>query len=436
MPHHAKPFFRTGRGWYVQLGKQQIKLCDGPENSNTEAAAWERYHLVMADRAAAQTFPKSSPQADGPLVAEILDKYLDWCQKHRASRTFDWYRDHIQDFLNRKPEAARLAVAALRPFHVIEWADSHGDDWSPAYRRGAIVAIQRPFNWAEELGYIDASPVKKIKKPQPQRRESYITPEGFAAIASRYAEGDPFRDLLEFTWYSGCRPQEARHIEARHVQLQAERVIIPKEEAKGKRRPRAILLHGRALEIIKRLLAEHPEGPLLGNEDGRPWKRFDRLHLALGITALEEQGIAIPPLPRFNRRAYADKAALAAARKKHKQKLRERRKAILKLARQHGKKVALYDSRHGFAQRMLESGANHLAVAELMGHSTGRMVAETYNRMNRATDHLKDTLRKADARWRSLTGFGLGAGGGVACRPSRFWLARKASRIAVMTLAA
>ncbi len=28
-----------------------------------------------------------------------------------------------------------------------------------------------------------------------------------------------------------------------------------------------------------------------------------------------------------------------------------------------------YDLRHGFAQRMLESGANHLAVAELMGHS-------------------------------------------------------------------
>jgi len=400
MPHHAKPFFRTGRGWFVQLGKQQIKLCDGPENSVTEAAAWERYHLVMAEHAAAQPVPKMSPSS-GPTVPEILDKYLDWCQKHRAGRTFDWYRDHIQSFLNALPDAAALAVAALRPFHVIEWADRHAD-WSPAYRRGAIVAIQRPFNWAEELGYIAASPIKKIKKPQPQRRESHITPEDFTAIAGRYAEGDPFRDLLEFAWYSGCRPQEARHVEARHVQLQAECVVIPKEEAKGKRRPRVILLHGRALEIIKRLMAEHPQGKLFLNEDGSPWKRFaianrfDRLHLALGIEALKEEGIAIPPLPRFNRRAYADKAALAAARKEHQQKLRERRKQILRLARQHGRKVALYDARHGFAQRMLESGANHLAVAELMGHSTGRMVAETYSHMNRATEHLKDTLRKAD----------------------------------------
>jgi hypothetical protein len=51
------------------------------------------------------------------------------------------------------------------PFHVIEWADSPGDAWSHAYRRRGIVAIQRPFNWAEELGYIPASPIKKISKP-------------------------------------------------------------------------------------------------------------------------------------------------------------------------------------------------------------------------------------------------------------------------------
>jgi integrase len=402
MPHHAKPFFRTGRGWYVQLGKKQIKLCDGPQNSETEAAAWERYHQIMAESSAGPSAPKISPPEDGPLVAEILDKYLDWCQRHRAGRTFDWYRDHIQDFINCKPEAAKLPVSSLRPFHVIEWADSHGENWSNAYRRGAIVAIQRPFNWAEELGYISANPIKRMKKPQPQRRESHIAPEHFAAIAARYAKGDPFRDLLEFAWYSGCRPQEARHIEARHVRLEAECIVIPKEEAKGKRRARVILLHGQALDIIRRLLAIRPQGKLFLNEDGKPWKRFaianrfDRLHLALGIAALKEQGITIPPLPRFNRRRYDDKAALAAARKEHQQKLRERRKQILKLARQHGRKFALYDARHGFAQRMLESGANHLSVAELMGHTNGRMVAETYSHMNRATVHLKETLRRAD----------------------------------------
>src|SRR5262249_50307881 len=154
---------------------------------------------------------------------------------------YDWYRDHIQSFLDFLPDAATLTVAGLKPFHVVEWADSH-PDWSPAYRRGAIVAIQRPFNWAEELGYIAASPIKRIKKPQPQRRDRHITPEDFAVIVARYQQGDPFRDLLEFAWHSGCRPQEARQIEARHVHLEAESVVLPPTEAKGKRKARVILL--------------------------------------------------------------------------------------------------------------------------------------------------------------------------------------------------
>jgi integrase len=398
MPHHAKPFFRTGRGYYVQLGKQQIKLADGPECAAQEHAAWECYHAIMAERSQPAVIPKTSPS--GPAVAEILDKYLDWCQRHRERRTYDWYRDHIQSFLDTLPNAATMPVGDLKPYHVIEWVDKH-PDWSPAYRKGGIVAVQRPFNWAEELGYIAASPIKKIKKPQAQRRESHVTPEGFADLLSHYAEGDPFRDLLLFCWHSGCRPQEARHIEAHHVHLEAECVVIPKEEAKGKRRPRVILLHGPALDTIKSLVAARPTGKLFLNEDGNPWNRFaianrfDRLHLSLGMKKLRELG-QVEPVPRFNQRKFADKRQLAAARLEHKKKLRERRKRLLKLARQHGRKIALYDTRHGFAQRLLENGANHMAVAELLGHSTGRMVAETYSHMNKATAHLKDTLKKAE----------------------------------------
>lgn len=157
---------------------------------------------------------------------------------------------------------------------------------------------------------------------------------------------------------------------------------------------------GSTFEIVKRLLAKRPEGKLFLNEDGVPWKRFaianrfDRLHRALGIEVLKEQGILIPPLPRFNRRAYADKAQLAAARKEHQEKLKERRKEILKLARQHSTTFAAYDIRHGFCQRKLEQGVNHLVVAELMGHATGRRVAETYSHMNAATEHLKKALEE------------------------------------------
>jgi integrase len=105
-------------------------------------------------------------------------------------------------------------------------------------------------------------------------------------------------------------------------------------------------------------------------------------------------GIAIEPLPRFNRHAFTNAAELTAARKDHATKLRDRRKQLNQLARQHGPSLAAYDIRHGFCQRMLESGADHLTVAELMGHANGQMVSTVYSHMNRASTHLKEALKK------------------------------------------
>src|SRR5262245_15966727 len=43
-----EPFFRNFDGWwYVQLGKEQIKLAQGKDN---EDAAWRAYFRVMASR--------------------------------------------------------------------------------------------------------------------------------------------------------------------------------------------------------------------------------------------------------------------------------------------------------------------------------------------------------------------------------------------------
>src|SRR5262249_7696091 len=126
-----------------------------------------------------------------------------------------------------------------------------------------------------------------------------------------------------------------------------------------------------------------------------PWKksaiakRFERSAEKIGIQTLKDQGIAIPPLPRFNRRDYKDKVELAAARKAHQKKISERRKEILKLARKHSTRFAAYDLRHGFATRKLVQGVDALTVAELMGHRDGTMLAKVYQHLDRNHDHLK-----------------------------------------------
>jgi integrase len=404
------PWFWEERAeWCVNLHGQRRKLGPHPDGYpapkkfkgkwNIPEPILRQFHQLMAQPAPKPNSPRP-PATDDPAVAGVLDKYLDWCLKNRARRTYDWYKDNIQSFLDSLPDAATMTVRSLKPFHVIEWADSHAD-WSSTTRRGAIVAIQRPFNWAAELGYIDASPIKRIRKPPAQRRDNPITPADFTELLAKVKQGDPFRDLLNFAWHTGCRPQEARHVEARHVNLDGECVVIPSEEAKGKRRPRIIYLNAPALEIVRRLVQDHPQGKLFRNANGNPWKRFaiacrfDRLRLAFGREKLRERGISPEPLPRFNRHRYEDKAQLSAARQEHQKRLRARRKQLSMLARQHSNSFAAYDLRHGFCQRMLENGANHLAVAELMGHTNGQMVSQVYSHMNRANGHLKDTLKKA-----------------------------------------
>lgn len=351
MAHSPKPFFRTARNaWYVQLGKQQTKLHDGPKNTDTEKAAWAAFHALMASRNSANSAAPQSPQNTGALsLAELFEKYLDWCQKHREQRTYDGYLWHLQRFIDhlkgKNTPASEMGAVDLRPFHVNEWLDAH-PDWGQTYRRNAIASIKRAFVWGEEEGHLDRNPLKTLKKPMAKRREKFIRPEDWDKIRDSYKEGDPFREFLEFCWLTGCRPQEARHIEPRHVHLDKALIAIPPTEAKGRKQWRLIRLEGQALEIVKKRLPA-AKGKLFVNRDGGAWTSF-----ALNC--------------RFTRL---------------KEKL--------------GERFSPYLTRHGFTQRLLVSGVDHLTVAALLGHADGTMVSKVYSHMDQADDHLREALRKA-----------------------------------------
>src|ERR1700730_7816024 len=134
MARSAHPWYWQDRnGWYVNIAGQRRPLGEHPADAtpprrikgrwNAPQIIQNRFHELMADQAKQPITPTVA--AAGLTVAEVFEKFLDLCTKHRAPRTYDWYRDHIQAFCKALPNPAVMPHGELKPFHVIEWIDNH-----------------------------------------------------------------------------------------------------------------------------------------------------------------------------------------------------------------------------------------------------------------------------------------------------------------------
>jgi integrase len=246
------------------------------------------------------------------------------------------------------------------------------------------------------MGLIGSSPVRHIEKPRAGRRDVVIAPEQYAWMLDQIKDQE-FRDLLAVCWETGCRPQEILAVEARHVDAEGSRWVFPPEEAKGRRAHRVVYLTARALEVTRRLMGRHPDGPLFRNTDGRPWHpyalncRFGRLRLAHGKQRVKELGL----MPPKRKRLTASQRLDPAIRERHRREQEERRARIKDLAREHGMKWCLYHFRHSFATRLLESGIDALTVSALLGHADGAMLAKVYSHLSKKEHYLRQALEVA-----------------------------------------
>lgn len=331
MARTPKPWYRKDRkAWFVTIDGQRHNL--GPERAD----AFRLFHELMA-RPKKRAVPSKS-------VAAVIDAFLEWTLKNRAKRTYDWYLQRCQWFIGAVPN---LNVDQLQPFHVQEWVDGNAS-WSNGHKRGCIIAVQRPFRWALRMGYIDRNPLAHLEKPPAGRREQCITDSEFQAMLN-HTRDQQFKDVLETAWECGPRPQELLNVEARHVDLENARWVFPQDEAKGRKRVRIVYLSERGLEITRRLMLKHPDGPLYLNTRERPWTPY-----AVNC--------------RFT-----------------------------KLEKKLGTKYCLYVFRHSFATRLLESGVDALTVSILMGHSDTTMLGKVYQHLSHNPAHLREQLKRGRA---------------------------------------
>jgi integrase len=321
------------KAFYCTIKRKQYRLGTDEEQAQTA------FHQLMIGK-----------REIGPdtLISELILEFLLWSERKHKPGTHTWYKEHLESFYTH---VGKLKVASLKPYHVEKWVEARypkTDNGSTI--GGAMRTVVRVFNWAVKSGRIPKSPLIGLERPAPTHRDVYLMPHEYkqlvAAIKSKQV-----LELVTVMRESGCRPQEARHVEARHFDRKGRSLIIPKEEAKGGAKgateARVILLNDKAFEIIQRLALKYPEGKLLRNTRGKAWTR----------NAFDQQ--------------------------------------CNKLGKKLGFHVCPYAIRHTFATDAIIRGVDIVTIASLMGHKNLTMLHRIYQHVKRRSDHMRDALKQA-----------------------------------------
>ena len=107
MAKHPKPWYRKSRGvWYVQIDGRQYNL--GPDR---EKAFISCYQMMAGSHRSAPSARIAEPES----LAVIFDKFLDWTQRNRAPRTYDWYSERLQAFIQFKTRLRHSICPVVLP---------------------------------------------------------------------------------------------------------------------------------------------------------------------------------------------------------------------------------------------------------------------------------------------------------------------------------
>ena len=327
MPRKPTPYFRKqAKAWYFSTGGKRYSL------GKDKKAAFQKFHEIMAD--------KESLTSQLSTLYELSQAYLDWCQVNRSEGTYENYRRFLKSFIGHVGK--QLKIGSLKNHHLNTWIDKQ-PSWGSTYKNDAISRVLTALNWAVEQGYIPRSPITKIIKPKKKRREVFYSPEQWELIRSQVK--DCFGDYIDFLWATGCRPKEARELEARHVDLQNNIVLMPSSESKGEI-ARVLFLTPESQSILQKLVEAYPTGRLFRNTRGSAWT---------------------------------------------KESVRCR---MMRISAKVGFRVIAYGTRHSYATEGLKNGVDSIVIAHLMGHKDTSMVAKVYSHLAKNPKYLAEQACK------------------------------------------
>lgn len=239
------------------------------------------------------------------------------------------------------------------------WIESHPQWRSPWTRKRIMATLVRPFIWAEDQELIAYSPYRAPKRMRQGRKRRPATDSEYVALMRGGSR--ELRRSLFFMRRTGCRTKEVR--ELRWVDIDFVRGVIVIEEHKtiGQQNeplPRTIGLEPATLRFLRNLHRKRRAGQInvFVNCDGKSWDRHTFAR----------------HMHRWATRLGLDPTA---------------------------SRLSPYCFRHTYGTNAIEAGVGERQLADLMGHTTTRMVSY-YAQTAGKVEHLKRNAAAALQRKR------------------------------------
>ena len=339
------PWFRVSKGaWYITTADGR-KVSLGVKGRGNEKQAVQAWHRLMGGMPL-ETLPtpQNTPQTlqvfPKPVtsVQAVLNAYLDDCEGRMKAESIRKRRYFLDAF---KVSHGAKTAEELTPVH----AEAFVRRWGTTTQNDVLGMLQTAFRWGVRAKILTHNPLENLKRPPKRSRgaETILTADEHARLM---ANASPqFRLFLVVLHATGARPSEIASITAENFDAENALVVLENHKTAHKGKGRVIYLSPEIVALLAAQREKHPEGVLLRNRYGTPWR----------ITAL------VKTMGEVRLRAGVPHATC-------------------------------YGYRHTFATDALANGVPDAHVAELLGHSGTTMLHKHYAHLGARAKVLREAL--------------------------------------------
>jgi integrase len=261
-------FRRERKQWFTTINGKQIPL------GKDRKAAQLKFHRLMLEN------PTSQTRKTVLTVAEVLDLWLDHIQNEVESVTWKRYRENAQ---NAADDIGSTLATDLRPLHLAQWIGQK--TWASTTKSLAVTVVKMAYRWACMSGWLEVNPIALARAPGKQVRP----PAEPGAVEAVLAKSLPkaVDEVLRFLAATGCRPAEARRLEAYTIDFKSATCIVH-----GKTGERLVVLPKGILGLLRARCKRYASGPIFRSVRGNPWTMnalYEAIYRASGGTVAPYQ---------------------------------------------------------------------------------------------------------------------------------------------------